>query len=49
MKKILFSAVTAISLFGNDLDNLLDNYASENDLSNKTKVEKTGSTRCGLF
>lgn len=49
MKRILFSAVTAISLFGNDLDNLLDNYASENDLSNKTKVEKSGSTQLIVY
>lgn len=46
-KRILL--VISLSLFGNELDNLLDNYAVENDLSNKTKVEKSGSTQLIVY
>lgn len=49
MKKTLLSVVAALSLFGNDLDTLLDNYAVENDLSNQTKIEKTGSTQLIVY
>jgi hypothetical protein len=49
MKKIALSGLVAISLFGDDLDLLLNNYAVENDLSNQTKIEKTGSTQLIVY
>jgi iron complex outermembrane receptor protein len=49
MKKFIFTIATSISLLGSELDNLLDNYAIENDLSNDTKIEKTGSTQLIVY
>lgn len=49
MRKILLSVCAALSLYANELDNLLNNYAIENDLSNETKIEKTGSTQLVVY
>lgn len=51
MKKFLLTVSMTSSLFANeiDLDNLLDDFANENDLSNTTKVEKSGTMQLVVY
>ena len=51
MKKLSLSLTLATSIFANelDLDNLLDDFARENDLSNDTKIENAGSTQLVVY
>lgn len=49
MIKILLLCLITIYIYANELDNLLDDFAKENDLSNETKVEKTGSTELTIY
>lgn len=51
MKKLLLTACVTSTLFAHeiDLDNLLDDFANENDLSNTTKVEKSGTMQLVVY
>jgi len=51
LKKLLLTACVTSTLFAHeiDLDNLLDDFANENDLSNTTKVEKSGTMQLVVY
>ncbi len=49
MVRLLLLCLISIFTYANELDNLLDDFAEENDLSNETKIEKTGSTELTVY
>lgn len=50
MKHLIFLLISYSFLFSNnELDSLLENYIEENDLSNETKIDNTGTTSLILY